>query len=164
MVREAEKFSDEDKLAKEKVEAKNQLESFTYQTKSTLKEENIQNQLTDDEKKTINDALDSALSFSEANPNATKEEYNAKKKELEDIIQPIMTRLYSQGGGEQGGMGGMGGMGGFGGGMGGFPGGMGGFPGGMGGFGGGEEDDDGNGGGGTEGEDKGTGPTVSEVD
>jgi len=164
MVREAEKFSDEDKLAKEKVEAKNQLESFTYQTKSTLKEENIQNQLTDDEKKTINDALDSALSFSEANPNATKEEYNAKKKELEDIIQPIMTRLYSQGGGEQGGMGGMGGMGGFPGGMGGFPGGMGGFPGGMGGFGGGEEDDDGNGGGGTEGEDKGTGPTVSEVD
>jgi len=164
MVREAEKFSDEDKLAKEKVEAKNQLESFTYQMKSTLGEENIQNQLTDDEKKLITDALDSALSFSEANPNATKEEYNAKKKELEDIIQPIMTRLYSQGGGEQGGMGGMGGMGGFPGGMGGFPGGMGGFPGGMGGFGGGEEDDDGNGGGGTEGEDKGTGPTVSEVD
>jgi L1 cell adhesion molecule like protein len=164
MVREAEKFSDEDKKLKEKVEAKNHLESFAYQMKSTLKEENIQSQLTDEEKKKINDAIDSALGFSEANPEAGKEEYETKKKELEDIIQPIMTRLYSQGGG--GGMGGMGGMGGFpGGGMGGFPGGgMGGFPGGgMGGFGG-EEGGEGGEGGEEGGDDKGTGPTVSEVD
>jgi len=167
MVREAEKFSEDDKKLKEKVESKNHLESFAYQMRTTLKEENIQNQLTDEEKKKINDALDSALGFSEANPEAGKEEYDAKKKELEDIIQPIMTRLYSQGGGGggmEGGMGGFpgGGMGGFpGGGMGGFPGGMGGFPGGgMGGFGGEDEDE-----GGQKGEEeKGTGPTVSEVD
>jgi len=157
MVREAEKFSDEDKKTKERVEAKNHLESFAYQMKSTLKEENIQNQLTEDEKKKINDAIDSALSFSESNPEATKESFDNKKKEVEDIIQPIMTRLYSQGQGGQGGMGGMGGMGGFpGGGMGGFPGGgfgdMGGFGGGEGGF---EETNE---------DDKGTGPTINEVD
>jgi len=40
MVREAEKFSEEDKKLKEKVESKNHLESFAYQMKSTLKEEN----------------------------------------------------------------------------------------------------------------------------
>jgi len=159
MVRDAEKFSDEDKKAKEKVEAKNGLESFAYQMKSTLKEENIQKQLSDEEKTKINNALDSALGFSEANPNAGKEEFDAEKKKLEDIVQPIMTKLYSQGGG-QGMPGGMGGMpGGFPGGMGGFPGGMGGFPGG---FPGGEDD------GGDEGTDQpqtgGQGPTVNEVD
>jgi L1 cell adhesion molecule like protein len=158
MVREAEKFSDEDKKAKEKVESKNQLESFAYQMKSTLKEENIQKQLSDEDKKKINDALDKALSFAESNPNATKEEFDAQKKSLEDIVQPIMTKLYQQGGGQGGMPGGM--PGGFPGGMGGFPGGMGGFPGGMGGFPGGEDEEEGGNTGGTGGQ----GPTVNEVD
>jgi len=169
MVREAERFSEEDRKIKERVEAKNHLESFAYQMRTSLKEEAIQTQLSDSEKASINEAIDSALSYDENHPNATKEDFEAKQKEIEGVIQPIMTKLYQQGGGGgMGGMGGMpggmggmpGGMGGFPGGMGGFPGGMGGFPGGMGGmgdFGGGDE-------GGNEGGNGGQGPTVDEVD
>jgi len=169
MVAEAEKYAEEDKQSKERVEAKNHLESFAYQIKTSMKEEAIQNQLSDSDKASIEQAINSALTFSEVNPNATKEEFEVKQKELEEIVQPIMAKIYQQGGGEgmPGGMGGMpggmpggfpgGGMpGGFPGGMGGFPGGMGGFPGGgMGGFGGEEGGDEGG---------SGTGPTVDEVD
>jgi len=56
---------------------------INYQLKlMNLLEENIQN-------------LHSVLLFTDDNPNATKEEYDAKKKELEDIIQPILS-IYTQ--------------------------------------------------------------------
>jgi len=71
-------------------------------------------------KKTIADATDEALRWSESNPTATKEEYEAKQKSLEEKVQPIMVKMYQQGGGGMPGMGGMGGM------PGGFP--QGGFP------------------------------------
>jgi len=156
MVREAEKYSEEDKLAKEKIEAKNHLESFTYNLRNTVKEEGLASKLSDGDKQKINDAIESTLRWMESNPNGTTDEYKEKQKEIEDIVQPIMTKLY-----QQGGAGGMppGGMpGGFpGGGMpGGFPGGgmPGGFPGGF--PGGGFPGGDSTGGG--------SGPTVDDLD
>merc|ERR1719397_148900 len=75
----------------------------------------------DDEKK-VQDAVKETIDWVDANPNAEREEYEAKKKEIEDIWRPIITAAYggAQGGG--GGIPGMGGMGGMpGGGMGGMP-------------------------------------------
>jgi len=153
MVREAEKYADDDKKIKERVEAKNHYEGYAYQMKNTTKDEQVASKLTDDDKKTINDAVDAALRWSESNPTATKEEYEAKQKELESKVQPIMMKLYSQGGGGMPGMGG------------GMPQG---FPGNFGGGGGVDDDDHGDfgggnfGGGGNKG--TGTGPSVDEVD
>jgi len=150
MVREAEKFADEDKKLKEKVEAKNHLESYAYQMKNTTKDEQVASKLTDDDKKTISDASDATLRWSESNPNATKEEYEAKQKELEAKLQPIIMKMYQQGGGMPGGMGGM----------------PQGFPGNFGGGGGGDDGDfdEGFGGGGSKGTGNTTGPSVDEVD
>jgi len=153
MVREAERYADDDKKQKEKIEAKNHLEGFAYNLRNTIKEEQLAAKIDESDKQKLNEAIDSTLRWVESNPNAEKEDYDAKQKQIEEIVQPIMTKLYQGDGG--GGMPGMGGMpGGFpGGGMpGGFPGGFpqGGFPQG-GGFGG------GNTGGGN-------GPTVDEVD
>jgi len=155
MVHEAEKYADDDKKLKERIEAKNHFEGYAYQMKNTTKDEQVASKISEEDKKTINDAVDAALRWSESNPTATKEEYEAKQKELEEKVQPIMMKMYQQGGG--GGMpGGMGGMPqGFP--QGGFP--QGGFP--QGGGGGGFPPQPGNFGGNTGG---GTGPSVDEVD
>merc|ERR1712073_31496 len=86
--------------------------------KGRLSEEEINKIVADAEKYKAQDAVKDTIDWVDANPNAEREEYEAKKKEIEDIWRPIITAAY---GGAQGG-GGMPGMGGMpGGGMGGMP-------------------------------------------
>jgi len=139
MVKEAEKYKSDDEAQKERVEAKNQLENYAYSLRNSIREEAVAAKLSEDDKKKINDVLDKTLSWLDTHTSATKEEFEAKRKEMEEAVMPIMGKL---------GGGGDGGMDGFPGGPGGFPGGPGGFPGGPGGPGG----------------DKPGGPTVSDVD
>jgi len=108
----------------------------------------------------VQDAVKETIDWVDANPNAEREEYEAKKKELEDVWRPIISAAYgAQGGGAApGGMPGMGGMGGMpGGGMPGMGGmgGMGGMPN-MGNFGGGGAPPSGSG--------DASGPKIDEVD
>jgi len=102
MVRDAEKYSEQDKSAKEKIEAKNQLESTAYNMRNTLKEETVSSKISQSDKKKIDDIIDSTLRWIESNPDASKLEYQDKQKEFNDIIQPIMTKLYQQGGQNEG--------------------------------------------------------------
>jgi len=134
MVKEAEKYKGDDEKAKEKVEAKNALENYAYTMRNTIKDDKIASKLDPADKKKIEDAVETAIQWLDRNQTADKDEFEFKRKELEDLCNPIFTKMY-QGAGGAGGAGGMpdmGGMGGFpGGGMGGFPGGgAGGAPGG----------------------------------
>lgn len=138
MVAESERYKQEDELLKKKVEARNGLESYTYNLKNTVNDEKLRDKIEAADKTALESKIDEIQRWLEANPNAETEQYEAKQKEIEAVCNPIMTKIYQAAGGAPGGMpGGMpgGGMpGGFpGGGMpGGFPGGgmPGGFPGG----------------------------------
>jgi L1 cell adhesion molecule like protein len=130
MVKEAEKYKTDDEHAKEKVEAKNALENYAYTMRNTIRDEKIASKLDSDDKSKIETAVDAAIKWLDTNQTAEKDEFEHKRKELEDLCNPIFTKMY-QGAGGAGGMPDMGGMGG------GFPGGAGGgFPGGAGGAGG----------------------------
>jgi len=142
MVEEAEKYKEEDEKLREKVSAKNGLETFTYSLKNSINQEPLSSKIDPADKSRLEDAIKKAVDWLDHNPDASKEDYEAKQKELETVSTPIMTKLYQQAGGA--------GPGGFPGGAGGFPGGAGGFPGGSGGFPGGAG--------------SGSGPTVEEVD
>jgi L1 cell adhesion molecule like protein len=121
LVKEAEKFKNEDELVRKRVEAKNGLETYTYSIKNTLKDEKLQDKFEAGEKEKVEKAVDEAVKWIETNPNATTEDFEAKQKELETLFNPIMMKVYQAAGGAPGGPGGMpGGM------PGGFPGG---FPG-----------------------------------
>lgn len=100
MVNDAEKYADEDRKVKERVEAKNELEGFAYSLKTQLndKEKGISTKLSPSDKQTVEDAVDEAISWLEKNADATTEEFKEKKKEFEGIVQPIMSKLYQQGG------------------------------------------------------------------
>ena len=113
LVKEAEKFKDEDNKVKERIEAKNTLEQYCYQIRQTLNEEKLKDKFSEDDKKNIEAKVDEALKWSNDNPAASKEEYDAKVKEIEAIFNPIMQKIYQQAGGAPGGMPNFGGAGGF---------------------------------------------------
>merc|ERR1712159_862501 len=97
MVQEAEKYKVEDDKHKEKIEAKNSLENFSYCMRNKIHDEKCRSLLDDDLKKTIDDAVSKAIEWIEQNNNAEKAEYEAKLKELEDICNPIMAKMYQSG-------------------------------------------------------------------
>lgn len=107
MVREAEEFADEDKKVKERIDAKNGLESYLYNLKNTLDddEKGLADKLSASDKKELESTISDALEWIEEHPDADKEEIEAKQKEVEHIVNPIMKELYQQTGGPKGGAG-----------------------------------------------------------
>jgi len=66
--------------------------------KNTLSEKDkIGDKLTEEEMKQAKDAVEKAKEWLEANPEATKEEIEENKKEMEDIVTPIISKLYKAG-------------------------------------------------------------------
>merc|ERR1711907_925878 len=105
MVREAEQYADEDKAAKEKIDAKNALESYCYSMKNTISEEKFKDAIGEDDKKTIEAKIDETTSWLETADHAEKEEFESMQKELESVCNPIITKMYqAAGGAPEGGM------------------------------------------------------------
>merc|ERR1712168_247160 len=138
MVNDAEKYKAEDEAQRDKISAKNGLESYCFNMKTTVEDEKLKDKISAEEKETIVKKCDEIMKWLDANQLAEKEEFDDKQKELEGVCNPIITKLYQGAGGMPDMSGGM-----PGGGMpGGFPGGA--APGG--------------------GASSGSGPTIEEVD
>merc|ERR1711965_595749 len=100
---------------KGKIEAKNGLENYCFTMRNTLQEEKLKEKFEGDDKDNIEKAVQETLDWLDKNQMAEKDEFEAKQKELESIVNPIMMKVYQAAGGEggmpEGGMpgGGMGG-------------------------------------------------------
>lgn len=100
MINDAEKYAAEDEALKGKVEAKNELESYAYSLKNQINDkEKLGAKLSDEDKETIESAIDEKIKWLESNLDADTEEYKAQKKELDEVVQPIMSKLYQGAGG-----------------------------------------------------------------
>jgi heat shock protein 5 len=96
MINDAEKFADEDKKVKELVEARNELESYTYSLKNQIGDkEKLGGKLSDDDKKTIEEAVDETISWLDSNKDASVDDLKDQKKDLEAKVQPIISKLYA---------------------------------------------------------------------
>jgi L1 cell adhesion molecule like protein len=100
MVADAEKFKGEDDKQKERIAAKNGLESFIFNLKSSLDNEEIKSKLSSEELSGAQSALEDALKWMDANQLAEKEEFEDKQKELETMSKPIMSKIYGGQAGE----------------------------------------------------------------
>jgi len=98
MVREAEQYAAEDDVMKEQAEAKNALENYAYSMRNSISDEKLQGKLDPADKETIEQAVAETTGWLDANASASKDEFDAKQKELEGVCNPIMTKLYGQGG------------------------------------------------------------------
>jgi len=105
MVQEAEEFAEEDKKVQGRIQAKNGLESFLYNLKNTLddEEKGIADKIEESEKNELVTVIDEALDWLEENPEAETEEFEEKQKEVEKISNPIMKKVYGESGGGGGG-------------------------------------------------------------
>lgn len=104
MVADAEKFKQEDEKQKDRISAKNSLESYCFNMKSTLDDEKLKDKITDDDRKTICDKCDEIIKWLDANQLAEVDEFQDKQKEVEGVCNPIITKLYQAAGGAPGGM------------------------------------------------------------
>jgi heat shock protein 5 len=100
MVREAEEFAEEDKKVQGRINSRNGLESYLYNLKNTLNDEEkgIADKIEEAEKTELTTMIDEALDWLEENPEADAEEYTKKQKEVEQVANPIMRKVYQQGG------------------------------------------------------------------
>merc|ERR1712146_280922 len=101
MVKEAEEFADEDAKVKEKVDKRNALEGYAYNLRNTLNDEEkgVADKISEEDKETLEEAVKETLDWLDDNQEADAEEYSEKQKELEGIANPIMQKVYAQGGG-----------------------------------------------------------------
>ena len=104
MLREAKEFEEQDKITKERIDAKNSLENYIYSMKNTVedKEKGVGAKLSEDEKETIGNALKEAQDWLNANQEAEKDEYETHLKDLQKVCDPIIGKLYQQQGGQPG--------------------------------------------------------------
>ncbi|CAL4178356.1 unnamed protein product [Meganyctiphanes norvegica] len=115
MVQDAEKFKADDEKQKERISAKNSLESYCFNMKSTVEDDKFKDKVPEEDRNKILEACNEAIKWLDANQLGEKEEYEHKQKEIEQICNPIITKMYQAAGGAP---------------PGGMPGGMpGGFPG-----------------------------------
>ncbi|CAJ1357608.1 unnamed protein product [Effrenium voratum] len=100
MVKEAEQFRQEDEALRKNVEARNELERYAYSVKGSLDREDLKDKFSEEDRSKVQEAVDSALKWFEENSQADAGEHEAKQKELEGVVNPIMVRIYGEKGGE----------------------------------------------------------------
>lgn len=100
MIKDAERFADDDKKLKERVEARNELESYAYSLKNQIGDkEKLGAKLSEEEKTKMEEVVDEKIKWLEEHQDTDAEEYRKQKKELEEVVQPIIAKLYQGQGG-----------------------------------------------------------------
>ncbi|CAL9214251.1 unnamed protein product [Arabidopsis halleri] len=101
MIREAEEFAEEDRIMKEKIDARNKLETYVYNMKSTMADkEKLAEKISEEDKEKMEEVLKEALEWLEEKVNAEKEDYDEKLKEVESVCNPVIKSVYEKTGGE----------------------------------------------------------------
>lgn len=94
MIKEGEKFKEEDDRLKEKVESKNNLENYLYKMKGTADDTNAN--LSEDDRQVVKDLVEEKLKWMDDNTTASKEEYDDILKEIQDKLNPIIGKMYAE--------------------------------------------------------------------
>jgi len=97
MVNDAEKFRGEDDKQRERVTAKNNLESYCFNMKQTVEDEKMKDKISEADRNTVLDRCNETIKWLDANQLAEKEEFEQKQKDIEAICKPIVTKLYQGG-------------------------------------------------------------------
>jgi L1 cell adhesion molecule like protein len=96
MLKDAEKYKDDDLKQRERIESRNKLESFLFNMKSSV----MNCKIDESDKSLINKTVDEGIKWLESNETATKEELDYKYEEVNGVINPIMSKMYQGVGGD----------------------------------------------------------------
>merc|ERR1712060_1020795 len=104
MIESAKRFEEEDRIMRETVQTRNELESTVFSLLSQIDdEEKLGGRLEEDDKETIREACEEVTAFISDNPDADLEDYKEKLNELKELVNPIVEAAGGNMGGEGGG-------------------------------------------------------------
>lgn len=96
MIKKAEEYKEEDNKLKERIEAKGGLENYLYNLKNTFTTKDDSPVILSELKTEIDPIIEGGLKWLENNDKEETSVYKEKQKELEEKVNPIMQKLYSQ--------------------------------------------------------------------
>lgn len=94
MVQEAEKFKEEDDVIVKRVEAKNKLESYIYNIKSTMVTDEKMKKTLGDDLPTVETTVEETIKWLDENQSTETSSYEEKLKEVEGILMPLVQKAY----------------------------------------------------------------------
>ena len=99
MVKDAERFAEEDKREVGRIDARNKLESHLYRVSNTLSdnEDRIEDK---SDLKTLMDSIDETLEWLDRNQDAEETEFAGKYAEIDSLSKPLLQSLYATRGAE----------------------------------------------------------------
>ena len=97
MVSDGEKFKEDDEKLTNNIDAKNELENYVYSVKSSLNDEKLKDKISEEDRATITEKVEDGVSYCDAEHET--DDYKNKKKEIEDVVSPLMAKLYQDAGG-----------------------------------------------------------------
>jgi L1 cell adhesion molecule like protein len=95
MVQEAEIYADEDKSARERVNARTNLEAFIIQLRNSMKEDGFKTSMNSNDFQILENQVDEMTKWLDSESSASKEQYEEKKTQIENKVMPIMAKYYS---------------------------------------------------------------------
>ncbi|SPP82728.1 blast:Heat shock protein 68 [Drosophila guanche] len=94
MLSEAEQYAEEDEKHRQRIAARNQLESYVFGVKEAA--DNGGDRISQSDKSSVLEKCGETIKWLEGNTTADKEEYEYKLKELTQFCSPIMTKMHQQ--------------------------------------------------------------------
>merc|ERR1711976_475427 len=95
MVNDAEKFKNEDENQRERVLAKNNLEAYCFNIKSTIDDEKFKGKLDDSERQTVTSKCDETIRWLDGNQQAEKENMNTNRRNWK-IFSTLLSKEFTQ--------------------------------------------------------------------
>jgi len=103
MLKDEEEHREADKTARETIEARNQLEGYAYNLKNQINDnDKLGSKISEEDKEALEKAIKETLDWLDENREADKESFESKRKELESVSNPIISKVYQQHGGGEG--------------------------------------------------------------
>lgn len=101
MVEEAEKYAEEDKANRERIESRNKLENYAYSLKNQVNDqEGLGGKIEDDDKESLLEAVKETQDWLDENSaEAQAEDFDEQFQKLSDVAYPITSKLYGSAGG-----------------------------------------------------------------
>ena len=89
-IKNAEQWAADDERQRASINAKNNLEMIIYTAKRELGKDEVKERLSDDERKELKKTVRESQDWLEANPEEDAETYEEKRKELSQILAPVL--------------------------------------------------------------------------
>jgi L1 cell adhesion molecule like protein len=95
MVKDAEAFKADDEAIREKIVAKNGLESYAYNMKQTVEDAKSKATISDEDQAAILAKVNETIAWLDGNQTAEKDEFDHHQKELEAVCNPVVQKMYT---------------------------------------------------------------------